>query len=145
MARQYQRWVYPPPILDLENWNADSFDSMDPAHAHRIYWPDREYPSGLDILVAGLGALNTNHSFVACRPARPTAHYNVDFSSADALGYIPMMRPFSGMSANEIAMPHGRVPLNAAHVPFIQLVDGHRTIAGSTEAWSCRFGCLAPA
>jgi hypothetical protein len=52
----------------------------------------------------------------------------VDFSSADTLGYIPAMRAFSGISGNDITMPHGRVPLNPIHVPFIQLVDGRRTI-----------------
>ncbi len=72
-------------------------------------------------LMERLRALDTNHSFVACRPDRPTANYTVDFSSADALGYIPVMRPFSGVSGNDIVMPHGRMPLNAIHVPFIQL------------------------
>ena len=351
MARQYQRWVFPPPIHDLDEWNAGNFDWTDPFYAHRIYWPDREYPPGLDILVAGCGAnqaayfaftnpsakvvaidvsqpsldhlqylkdkhglqnlelhllpieelsalgldfdlvvcvgvlhhladpakgmqalagclrrdgvasvmlygkygrigvdllasvfhdlglgqddssvqvvketipllppdhpvrsylknspdlnadtsvvdtflhgrqrcytvtecidlvtsaglvlqewlfkslyyphesfalpdrllsalnglpdveiwslmerlhaLSTSHSFVACRPDRPKADYAVDFSSAEALGYIPVIRAFSGVFGNDIVMPHGRVPLSAVQVPFIQLVDGRRTI-----------------
>jgi SAM-dependent methyltransferase len=84
-------------------------------------------------LMERLGAQNTNHSFVACRPDRPTANYTVDFSSADALGYIPVIRAFSGVSGSDIVMPHGRVPLNAAHMPFIQLVDGRRTIREIAE------------
>ena len=351
MARQYQRWVYPPPIHDLDKWNADNFDWADPVHAHRIYWPDREYPLGLDILVAGCGAnqaayfaltnpsakvvgidvsqpsldhqqylkdkhglqnldlhllpieelsalaldfdlvvcigvlhhladpakgmqalagclrrdgvasvmlyakygrigvdllasvfqdlgldqddsslqvvketipllpadhpvwsylknspdlnadtstvdtflhgrqrcytvtecvdlvtsaglvfqgvlfkslyyphdsyglpdrllsalnglpdieiwslmeriqaLITSHSFVACRPDRPKADYAVDFSSPEALGYIPVIRAFSGVYGNDIVMPQGKVPLSAVQAPFIQLVDGNRTI-----------------
>jgi len=352
VARQYQRWVYPPPIHDLDKWNADNFDWTDPVHAHRIYWPDREYPLGLDILVAGCGAnqaayfaftnpsakvvgidisqpsldhqqylkdkhglqnlelhllpieelsalgldfdlvvcigvlhhladpakgmqalagclrrdgvasvmlyakygrigvdllasvfhdlgldqdddsslqvvketipllpadhpvwsylknspdlnadtstvdtflhgrqrcytvtecvdlvtsaglvfqellfkslyyphesfglpdrllsalnglpdietwslmeriqaLITSHSFVACRPDRPKADYAVDFSSAEALSYIPVIRAFSGVYGNDIVMPQGRVPLSAVQAPFIQLVDGRRTI-----------------
>jgi SAM-dependent methyltransferase len=351
VARQYQRWVYPSPILDLEEWSAGSYDWTDPVHAHWVYWPDREYPPGLDILVAGCGAnqaacfaftnpsakvvgvdvsqpsldhqqylkdkhglknlelhllpieelsalgldfdlvvcigvlhhladpakgmqalagclrrdgvasvmlygkygrigvdllasvfgelglgqddssvqvvqetvsvlpaehpvwsylknstdlnadtsvvdtflhgrqrcytvtecidlvtsaglvfqdwhfkslyypqesyalpdrllsalnalpdieiwsfmerlqaLNTSHCFVACRPDRPKADYAIDFSSAEALGYIPVMRAFSGVSGNDIVMPHGRVPLSPVQVPFIQLVDGRRTI-----------------
>ena len=351
MARQYQRWVYPSPIFDLEEWNAGNLDWTDPVYAHPIYWPDREYPAGLDILVAGCGAnqaacfaftnpsakvvgidvsqpsldhqqylkdkhglqnlelhllpveelsalgldfdlvvcvgvlhhlaepakgmqalagrlrrdgvasvmlygkygrigvdslasafrdlglgqddssvqvvkelisqlppahpvwsylrnspdlnadtgvvdtflhgrqrsytvrecidlvtsaglvfqdwlfkslyypqetyalpdrllsalnglpdieiwslmerlwaLDTNHSFVACRPDRPTANYTVDFSSADALGYIPVIRAYSGVSGNYIFLPRGKMPLNAVHLPFIQLVDGRRTI-----------------
>ena len=351
MARQYQRWVFPSPILDLEEWSVGNYDFTDPLYAHRIYWPDRAYPAGLDILVAGCGAnqaacfaytnpsakvvgidisqpsldhqqylkdkhdlknlelhllpveelstlgldfdlavsigvlhhladptegmralagclrpdgvasvmlyakygrigvdllasvfhdlglgqddasvqvvrktipllpddhpvrsylknspdlnadtsvvdtflhgrqrvftveecldvvtsaglvfqewlfkfayypiesyalpdrllsalnalpdieiwslmerflaLNTSHCFVACRPDRPTANYTVDFSSADALGYIPVLRAFSGVAGMDIVMPHGRMPLNAGHVPFIRLVDGRRTI-----------------
>ena len=352
MARQYQRWVFPPPIDDLDEWNANNFDWTDPVHAHRIYWPDREYPLGLDILVAGCGAnqaayfaftnpsakvvgidisqpsldhqqylkdkhgldnlelhllpveevsalgldfdlvvcigvlhhladpamgmqalagclrrdgvasvmlygkygrigvdllvsvfhdlgldqdddsslhvvketipllpadhpvwsylknspdlnadtstvdtflhgrqrcytvtecvdlvtsaglvfqellfkslyyphesfglpdrllsalnglpdietwslmeriqaLITSHSFVACRPDRPKADYAVDFSSAEALSYIPVIRAFSGVYGNDIVMPQGRVPLSAVQAPFIQLVDGRRTI-----------------
>jgi SAM-dependent methyltransferase len=351
VARQYQQWVYPPPIHDLDEWNAGNFDWTDPVHAHRIYWPDREYPAALDILVAGCGAnqaayfaftnpsakivaidvsqpsldhlqylkdkhglrnvelhllpieelstlgldfdlvvcsgvlhhladpakgmqalagclrrdgvasvmlygkygrigvdllasvfhklglgqddssvqvvketipllpadhpvlgflknsqdlnadtsvvdtflhgrqrsytvtecidlvtsaglvfqewlfkslyyphpnfglpdrllsalnklpdveiwtlmerflaLNTSHGFVACRPDRPKANYAVDFSSAEALGYIPVIRAFSGVFGNDIVMPHTRVPMSTVQAPFIQFVDGRRTI-----------------
>jgi SAM-dependent methyltransferase len=74
-------------------------------------------------------AVNTNHSFVACHPVRPTANYTVDFSSAGALDYVPVMRDFCGVHGNEImVVPNGRVPLNAVHLPFARLVDGRRTI-----------------
>jgi SAM-dependent methyltransferase len=351
VARQYQEWVYPSPIHDLDEWNAGNFDWTDPVHAHRVYWPDREYPADLDILVAGCGAnqaayfaatnpsakivaidvsqpsldhlqylkdkhglrnveqqllpieelsalgldfdlvvctgvlhhladpakgmraiagclrpdgvasvmlygkygrigvdllasffhdlglgqddssvqvvkqtipllppdhpvlgylknsqdlnsdtsvvdtflhgrqrcyavtecidlvtsaglvfqewlfkslyyphesfglpdrllsalnrlpdieiwslmerflaLNTAHGFVACRADRPTANYAVDFSSAEALGYIPVIRAFSGVFGNDIVMPHSKLPMSTVQVPFIQLVDGRRTI-----------------
>lgn len=87
--------------------------------------PDMEIWS----LMERFHAVNTNHSFVACRPARPTANYSVDFSSVDALSYVPVMRDFTGMYGNEIfIMPNGRVPLNAVDAPFARLVDGRRTI-----------------
>jgi hypothetical protein len=38
------------------------------------------------------------------------------------------MRAYSGVSGKDVVLPHGRMPLNEAHVPFIQLVDGRRTI-----------------
>ena len=79
-------------------------------------------------LMERLQGLTTSHCFAACRPDRPKAEYAVDFSSADALGYIPVIRPFRAVSGNAIVMPHGRVPLKAVQKPFIQLVDGHRTI-----------------
>jgi SAM-dependent methyltransferase len=94
-------------------------------------------------LMERLHAVNTIHSFVACRPDRPTANYTVDFSSADALGYIPVMRPFSGVVGNEIVIPHGRVPLNAVQAPFIQLVDGRRTIQ-EIAALAARNGAPQP-
>jgi SAM-dependent methyltransferase len=79
-------------------------------------------------LMERLQAVNKCHYFVACRPDRPCASYAVDFSSAEALDYVPMMRAFSGTSGNDIVMPHGRMPLTAAQLPFAQLVDGQRTI-----------------
>ena len=55
VARQYQRWQYPEPIRDLEAWLANNWQWFDPSHAHRLFWPDRDYRPDLDILVAGCG------------------------------------------------------------------------------------------
>jgi len=52
---QYSRWMYPQPILDLSIWVENNWQWFDPAHAHRIFWPDRDYKPDLDILVAGCG------------------------------------------------------------------------------------------
>src|SRR6185437_9139065 len=56
IARQYGRWIYPQPARDLEVHCRTRRDVCDPALVHRLFWPDREYPSALDILVAGCGA-----------------------------------------------------------------------------------------
>jgi SAM-dependent methyltransferase len=55
VSRQYERWRYPPPIADLDAWSVGNWDWFDPAHAHRIFWPDRDYRADLDILIAGCG------------------------------------------------------------------------------------------
>ena len=55
VAQQYERWMYPQPIPDLQAWTADHWEWFDPSHAHRIFWPDRSYKPDLDILVAGCG------------------------------------------------------------------------------------------
>jgi hypothetical protein len=65
---------------------------------------------------------------VACRADRPKENYAIDFSAEDALDYVPVMRTGSGVSGNEVVMPHGRMPLSAVQLPFVQLVDGRRTI-----------------
>ncbi|MDT5170203.1 MAG: hypothetical protein QOD02_3534 [Mycobacterium sp.] len=87
VARQYQRWVYPPPIHDLDEWNATNFDWMDPVHAHRIYWPDREYPADLDILVAGCGA-NQAAYFAFTNPSAKIVAIDVSQPSLDHLQYL---------------------------------------------------------
>lgn len=56
IARQYGRWVYPEPVADLEAASRTGRDTCDPALVHRIFWPDRDYPQTLDILIAGCGA-----------------------------------------------------------------------------------------
>jgi SAM-dependent methyltransferase len=80
VARQYQQWLYPEPIRDLAQWSAGNFDWIDPVHAHRIYWPDREYNAEMDILVAGCGAnqaaclafTNPSAKIVATDVSRPS-------------------------------------------------------------------------
>jgi SAM-dependent methyltransferase len=54
-VRQVDRWRYPPPVPDLEAWVGGNWEWLDPAHAHRVLWPDREYRPDLDILIAGCG------------------------------------------------------------------------------------------
>lgn len=87
VARQYQRWVYPPPTGDVEEWTAGNLDPTDPVHAHRVYWPDREYPSGLDILVAGCGA-NQAAYFAFKNPSAKVVAIDVSQPSLDHLQYL---------------------------------------------------------
>lgn len=54
IAAQYRQWIYPQPVRDLAEHAGRQ--AADPALAHRLYWPDRDYRPGLDILVAGRGA-----------------------------------------------------------------------------------------
>ena len=70
VSNQYERWVYPQPILDLQAWLASNWQWFDPSHAHTLFWPDREYWPGMDILVAGCG---TNQAAVIAY-TNPEAH-----------------------------------------------------------------------
>ena len=36
VSGQYERWMYPQPILDLPGWLADNWQWFDPSHAHRM-------------------------------------------------------------------------------------------------------------
>ena len=68
------------------------------------------------------------HFFMACREDRPKETYKVDFSTDAALDYIPQMRMRCGLNGNEIFRPTWRMALNSAQLPFVQNVDGNRTI-----------------
>ena len=75
-----------------------------------------------------LQTVNACHFFMACRPERPKASYGIDFSTQDCLDYVPLMRMRCGLSGSEIFRPDWRGRLNSAQLPFVQQVDGHRTI-----------------
>ena len=55
VSSQYERWMYPQPILDLPSWLTDNWEWFDPSHAHRMFWPDQDYKADLNILIAGCG------------------------------------------------------------------------------------------
>ena len=75
-----------------------------------------------------LQTVNGRHMFIACRPDRPKEHYTIDFSTGGFLDYVPLMRLNCGISGAEIFKPNWRKGLNAAQLPFLQFVDGRRTI-----------------
>jgi hypothetical protein len=65
---------------------------------------------------------------MACRPDRPKESYTIDFSTEDSLDYVPLFRLRCGLSGTEIFRPDWRTSLNAAQLPFVQHIDGRRTI-----------------
>lgn len=75
-----------------------------------------------------LQTANGCHLFIACRPDRPTEHYAIDFSTDESLNYVPLLRTHCGVSSGQIFRPDARVGLNPAQSPFVQHVDGRRTI-----------------
>lgn len=79
VARQYEKWTYPDPIEDLDEWVKDHWEFFDPSHAQRLIWPDRQYRADLDILVAGCGTNQAATYAYMNRDARITA---VDISQS---------------------------------------------------------------
>jgi hypothetical protein len=75
-----------------------------------------------------LQPVNACHFFMACRPDRPKESYTIDFSTRDCMDYVPSMRMRCGVSGDEIFRPDSRARLNSAQLPFVQRVDGQRTI-----------------
>jgi SAM-dependent methyltransferase len=79
VSGQYEKWVYPEPILDLPAWLAANWQWFDPSHAHRLFWPDREYWPDLDVLIAGCG---TNQAAVFAYTNPGTRVVAIDVSAA---------------------------------------------------------------
>jgi SAM-dependent methyltransferase len=75
-----------------------------------------------------LQPVNACHYFMACRPDRPKESYVIDFSTRDCLDYVPLIRMRCGVSGNEIFGPDSRTRLDPDQLPFVQHVDGKRTI-----------------
>ena len=79
VAQQYEEWIYPEPIIDLPSWLKNNWQWFDPSHAHRLFWPDREYRADLDILIAGCG---TNQAAVFAYTNRGAKVTAIDVSKA---------------------------------------------------------------
>lgn len=77
--RQYERWSYPEPIVDLPAWQTNNWQWYDPSHAHPILWPDRGHGTDLDILIAGCG---TNQAAVFAYNNPGSRVVGVDISQA---------------------------------------------------------------
>ncbi|HEU0192398.1 MAG TPA: class I SAM-dependent methyltransferase [Mycobacterium sp.] len=87
VARQYQRWRYPLPIENLEEWAQDRWQWFDPSHFHRILWPDREYRPDLDILIAGCGT-NQAATFAFMNPGAKVVGVDISQPSLDHQQYL---------------------------------------------------------
>lgn len=98
VSRQYERCRYPQPIEDLEAWTTSNWEWFDPAHAHRILWPDREYKPDLDILIAGCG---TNQAAVFAFTNRAARVVAVDISQP-SLDHQQYLKDKHGLSNLEL-------------------------------------------
>jgi len=76
---------------------------------------------------------NATHFFIACRPERRREDYTIDFSSARSFDYVPLARTACLLSGDEILSPGAKLKLNPAQLPFVQHVDGRRTIREIAE------------
>lgn len=107
-----------------------------PYHPHEIFAPASGFQSALDQLPAAaqwsvmerLQPANATHFFLACHPERPREHYAIDFSLPVCLDYVPLLRTACLLSGDEIHWPGAKQKLTPAQLPFVQHVDGRRTI-----------------
>ena len=117
--------------LEFQGWFLKT-----PYYWHDLLAPAGEFASAMNALpenkvwsvMESINTVNACHFFMACRPDRPKESYTIDFSTDDCLDYIPLMRMHCGLSGVEIFRTDWRMGLSSAQLPFVQLVDGRRTI-----------------
>jgi SAM-dependent methyltransferase len=107
IARQYERWVYPRPVLDLHEYKAQRRCSANPSAQHLAFWPDRDYPQGLQILSAGCGA----NQAAAIAFENPTARVLGIDVSASSLAHEELLKSKYQLTNLELAqLPIEDVP-----------------------------------
>jgi SAM-dependent methyltransferase len=80
VREQYESWVYPRPVDDLDAWTAEGhYEMSDPSLIRRKIWPRKVEPDALEILVAGCGSNQAAALAYANRDCRVTG---VDISEA---------------------------------------------------------------
>ncbi|MFV0496247.1 class I SAM-dependent methyltransferase [Mycobacterium sp.] len=79
-------------------------------------------------LLERIRSSNACHFFTATHADRPKRSYVIDFSSPDALDYVPRLRLKCGLSGAELSRPAWSLTLNAADLPFVQHINRQRTI-----------------
>jgi SAM-dependent methyltransferase len=108
-----------------------------PYYPHEILAPSSRFHAALAKLpdvklwsvMERVQTLNATHFFMACRPDRPKEQYTIDFSTAGSLDYVPMLRTACLVSGADIIWGGtAKLRLSPAQLPFVQLVDGHRSI-----------------
>jgi hypothetical protein len=120
----FQGWFHKTPYYpnDLV-MQANGFTSM----LDRL--PDAELWSVMERLQTS----NATHFFIACRPERRKEDYTIDFSSPGSPDFVPLARTACLLSGDEILSPGAKLKLTPAQLPFIQHVDGRRTIRQIAE------------
>ncbi|KKC02048.1 methyltransferase [Mycobacterium nebraskense] len=117
-----------------------------PYYPHDLVAPASQFQAMLNRLpditlwsvMERLQPANATHFFLACRPERPKEHYEIDFSTAEALDYVPVLRTACLLSGDEIHSPGTKLKLNPAQLAFVQQVDGRRTIREIIESVAAR-------
>jgi SAM-dependent methyltransferase len=103
VSRQYERYRYPEPIPDLEAWLANNWQWFDPSHAHRIFWPDREYKPDLDILIAGCGT-NQAAVFAFTNPDAKVVAVDISQPSLDHHQYLKDRHGLHNLELQQLAI-----------------------------------------
>ncbi len=131
---QFQGWFHKTPYYPHEfNMPKRGFYPAVTALPERTLWSVMER----------IQTLNAAHLFMACRSERPREQYAIDFTTAEALDYVPLLRTRCGVDGGDIFWPGRRWTLEPDQLPFAQHIDGRRTIREIVQCIAQSGGSLA--
>ena len=141
IARQYERWVYPRPVLDLHEHEARLRCSANPSAQHLAFWPDRDYPQGLQILSAGCGA----NQAAAIAFQNPTAQVLGIDVSASSLAHEELLKSKYQLTNLELAqLPIESVPTLKRDFDLIAVTGVLHHMADPLQGARILGNCLKP-
>jgi SAM-dependent methyltransferase len=141
VSQQYESWVYPAPIEDLDEWLESSWQWFDPSHAHRLMWPDRGYTPGMDILVAGCG---TNQAAIIAytNPSARVVAVDVSNASLDHHRWLKDKYDLANLELHQL--PIERVSALDRHFDLIITTGVLHHMADPEEGMRALAECLRP-
>jgi SAM-dependent methyltransferase len=141
VSRQYERYRYPKPIPDLEVWLANNWQWFDPSHAHRIFWPDRQYKPDLDILIAGCGT-NQAAVFAFTNPQATVLAVDVSQPSLDHHQYLKDKHGLRNLQLRRL--PIEELPTLGRDFDLIVSTGVLHHLADPQAGMNAVAGCLRP-
>ncbi len=141
VSHQYERWRYPPPIQDLDVWVLNNWQWFDPVHAHRMFWPDREYKPDADILIAGCGT-NQAAIFAYTNPAAKVVAVDI---SKPSLEHQQFLKDKHGLWNLELHhLPIEELPTLGLDFDLVVCTGVLMVMADPLEGMKALAGCLRP-
>lgn len=141
VSRQYERWRYPPPVEDLQAWSATNWDCFDPVHAHRIFWPDRDYRPDLDILIAGCGT-NQAAVFAFSNPDANVVGVDISQPALDHQQYLKDRHGLANLQLN--LLPIEELPTLRREFDLVVSTGVLHHMADPAAGLKALAGCLRP-
>lgn len=103
VKRQYERWVYPEPIPDLNEWrNSGGIQLTDPSFCFPIFFPERGV-SNLNILVAGCGT-HQSACLAFCNPGSKFTAIDISNNSLEHTRRLKEKHNLQNLEVRELSL-----------------------------------------
>jgi SAM-dependent methyltransferase len=135
------RYRYPQLIRELQAWLRNNWQSFDPSHSHRMFWPDRDYQPGLDILIAGCGTSQAA-AFAFTNPSAKVVAVDVSEPALDQQRYLKRKYGLSNLDLH--LLPIEEVPMLGFDFDLVVSTGVLQHLADPVIGMKALGACLRP-